>query len=232
MTDWLRKERRHGASLGVCAVVAVALIGAACGGDDDGGDRAAEEQTHQSEEAAGARPSTYGHGANPAEATRVVELKLSDDFRFDPPSIEVKKGETITFRVTNVGQLPHELTIGGPNAQELHELEMASMDMGDAKASMEHEKTDMPKEHTSAAKKDDRMAELDRKAAAFDGVHVLPGETKELAWTFTGKPPLLGCHIPGHWNGGMRAEVVFVECRVLPDCHASWPDLSVQAVPR
>lgn len=224
MTTWLRMECRRGrASVGIFTLLAVALIGAACGGDDDDAERAAEEKTAQGEEAPGARPSTYGHGADPSEAARVVELKLSDDFRFDPSSIEVKKGETVTFRVTNVGQLPHELMIGGPDAQELHELQMASMDMGDGKmdmggkmdmddgkTGMDNGKMDMSEDDTNAVKNDDMIAELDRKAAAFDSVHVLPGETKELAWTFTGKPPLLGCHIPGHWNDGMRAEVVFV----------------------
>lgn len=41
-----------------------------------------------------------------------------------------------------------------------------------------------------------------------DGISVMPGETKELTHTFasTGET-FAGCHVAGHYAGGMRAEI-------------------------
>ena len=157
--------------------------------------------------AAGPRPTIYGHGAEASQATRVIEIKMSDDFRFDPGELHAKKGEVITFRVTNIGKLVHELTIGGENAQALHGLEMrseehsAEMGTGEMGSGEGHDPA-------HGAVDPAQLAELDKKAAAFLGVHVMPGETKELTWAFTGESPLIGCHIPGHWDAGMRGRVM------------------------
>ena len=41
-----------------------------------------------------------------------------------------------------------------------------------------------------------------------NGVHLLPGETGELTWTFSGAGKLLfACHVNGHYEGGMVGEI-------------------------
>lgn len=207
------------------AVAGLALL-AACG-EDDSQEAVAFEDGPAEEAAPGARPTTYGHGADPSSASRVIEITLTDDFRFDPAEFEVAQGEVVTLRLTNTGKLVHELTIGGTKAQELHELEMRSEDhdmdmggemdgaMGDDAAMGDHKAMADPE----GARADDeggggpdatRIAELDAGAAAFDSVHVMPGETQELTWAFTGESPLIGRHIPGHWDSGMRGRIAVV----------------------
>ena len=41
-----------------------------------------------------------------------------------------------------------------------------------------------------------------------EGIAVKPGETKELTYTFAeAGPTLAGCHVAGHYGGGMKADV-------------------------
>lgn len=153
----------------------------------------------------------YGRGAEVAEATRPVDMKLSDDMRIEPAEVSVKKGEVITFRVTNVGKLPHELTIGGESAQELHGAQMLVDPMAvpgmESMSAKDHHKMMMDMGLKVPSKKE--VTALKKRAKAFGAVHVMPGETKELTWAFTGMEPLLGCHIPGHYEGGMRGKVTY-----------------------
>jgi uncharacterized cupredoxin-like copper-binding protein len=159
-----------------------------------------------------------------SEASRTVEVTMSDDLRFSPAAINVKRGETVAFHLLNNGHLLHEFTIGGPDSQELHEDKMAEMDMGgtgssmnmgsvggDQSGGMAGMKMDSGhKKYMSELKK--RIAELDRKASASDSVHVPPGESRDLVWAFTGaSAPEFGCHIPGHWHGGMKGSIVISE---------------------
>lgn len=122
----------------------------------------------------------FGEPAEPAAADRVIEMEMLDSLAFDPSSVEVSQGETVTFRVTNTGKLVHDFTLGNEATQEAHAAEMA--DMGP-------------------------MGEMggggDLNAMTLD-----PGETKELAWKFTEPGELLiGCQIPGHFEAGMVSEV-------------------------
>ena len=41
-----------------------------------------------------------------------------------------------------------------------------------------------------------------------EGIAVGPGETKELTYTFAGPESMVaGCHLPGHYAGGMKADI-------------------------
>lgn len=73
---------------------------------------------------------SFGEPAEAAEADRVVEIMARDDFTFDPATIEVTAGETVTFRVTNTGAIPHDFTLGDSEMQAEHEAEMAEMGAG------------------------------------------------------------------------------------------------------
>lgn len=51
---------------------------------------------------------TVGTAAQP----RLVEVDMSDKLKFDPATIEVAKGETVTFLISNLGTATHEFAIG------------------------------------------------------------------------------------------------------------------------
>jgi uncharacterized cupredoxin-like copper-binding protein len=54
-----------------------------------------------------------------------VEIVGLDSLEWDPPTVEVKLGETITFRVTNDGLIAHDFTLGTAEMQDEHAEEMA-----------------------------------------------------------------------------------------------------------
>jgi uncharacterized cupredoxin-like copper-binding protein len=66
----------------------------------------------------GGNRSTEGHAAdlgrpgNPHDVTRTIELEMSDNMRFRPERIVVRRGETIRFIVRNTGRLRHEMVLG------------------------------------------------------------------------------------------------------------------------
>ncbi len=120
-----------------------------------------------------------GKAAEPAAATRTVEIKQLDTRKFDPAQVEAKAGETVTFRITNTATSLHEFFLADKKAQEAHEQEMAAM--GDAEMKMS-----------------------DTEARLF----LEPGETKEITWNFPAKAEVpFGCHMPGHFQGGMQGVV-------------------------
>ena len=56
---------------------------------------------------------------------RTIEVRMSDDLRFDPATIDVEPGETVRFELTNEGEAVHEFLIGDEAAQAEFEEEMA-----------------------------------------------------------------------------------------------------------
>ena len=71
----------------------------------------------------------WGEPAETEDADRVVEIRMLDELRFDPSEVEVRVGETVTFQVTNAGQLPHDFALGDEATQAEHEAEMAEGEM-------------------------------------------------------------------------------------------------------
>lgn len=91
-----------------------------------------------SAEAAATSPGMHGgtdHGTGwsfgePGEATdadRMVDVEALDTLRFDPPSISASVGDTITFVLTNAGEVTHEFVLGDPATQDQHQGEMGEM---------------------------------------------------------------------------------------------------------
>lgn len=160
-------------------VLALLLVLAGCGGESapETGSTAAGAATTM--DGAGDHSGfAFGEPADAADADRVIEVTAGDDFRFDPASITVTAGETVTFRVTNTGAIPHDFTLGDEATQQAHGEEMEEM------AGMT-----MPDEPNA--------------------IVIGAGETRELTWHFT-EPGrfLIGCHQTGHYQAGMRAEIV------------------------
>lgn len=54
----------------------------------------------------------WGIAADAAEATRTLEVVMSDDMRFTPDKVSVQEGETLRIVVKNAGRMMHELVIG------------------------------------------------------------------------------------------------------------------------
>lgn len=92
----------------------------------------------------------------------------------------MEAGQTVTFRVANVGQLDHDFTLGDAHTQQAHAEEMAAMD------DMDH-------------------------GPVEPAMTIPSGETGEMTWAFTQPGEILiGCHIPGHYESGMRGTVTIV----------------------
>lgn len=130
--------------------------------------------------ACGGGGSDVGEGAAAAQAERTVEVNQLPEKKFDPASVSVKRGETVTFRVTNTADEMHEFVLGDEKTQEDHDEEMAGMPMESMK-----------------------MADISNR------ITMEPGETKEITWKFPDKETtvLYGCHMPGHYAAGMKGTI-------------------------
>lgn len=184
-TEPVRGRRRL-----VAAAVALSVLAAACGADGGGalGAPAAGGTQEDTPAPAGdavptesddAGPSSgYGEAADPSEADRVIEVRVGNHFSFEPADHEVAVGEVVTFRIVNEGDIEHEFVIGDLAEQEAM---AASMSSGDDHA---------------------------HSGAESNAVTVHGGETGEVTWRFTDAGTVLvGCHVPGHWEGGMRGTI-------------------------
>ncbi len=111
-------------------------------------------------------------------ADRVIEIKINHS-AFDPGQITVEEGEEVTFVLRNEDPIDHEFIIGDPQVQRVHEL-------------------------GTEAHHDERPTEISIPA----------GETRTTTLDFehggllaTADPLLFGCHLPGHYDYGMRGVI-------------------------
>ena len=142
--------------LAVLVALAVLVLGACGDGDSDTEDR----------------------GGGNEQADRVVEVRMTAR-GFQPASVDVQAGETITFRLVNEDDTLHEFTLGDESKQAERERMMS--DMGS-----------MP-------------MEMDDEA---DSVTVQGGDTEELTWTFREAGTVVyGCHQPGHYAAGEKGTI-------------------------
>lgn len=163
-------------------LLVLGLAAAACGSDDPASSAAGETTMAEGMEMDDADGHSeeyeFGDPMEAADASRTIEVTANDDFTFDPASVTITTGETVTFRVTNAGVIPHDFTLGDTHMQDEHEAEMAEMS-GD-------------------------MAMHDEPNAFV----LEPGETKEVTWHMTQAGEILfGCHQPGHYAAGMKGTI-------------------------
>lgn len=64
--------------------------------------------------------SPVGEPGQVSAVTRTIEVRMSDDMRFHPEKISVKRGETVRFVVRNAGNVPHEFMLGEIRALQEH----------------------------------------------------------------------------------------------------------------
>lgn len=188
--------RIHGQRLGYGALVAVlGLVIVSCGSDGDDTGAAASETTtadeveldageghSEDDDAEEGQSEEFGFGdpMEAADASRVIEINALDDFTFEPASVVIEAGETVTFRVENVGLLDHDFTLGDSETQDEHEAEMV--------------------ERVASG----NMAMHDEPNA----FGLTSGEVKEMTWHFTEAGEILfGCHTPGHYPAGMVGSI-------------------------
>jgi uncharacterized cupredoxin-like copper-binding protein len=108
----------------------------------------------------------------------VIEVEMTE-MAFTPASIDVTAGETVRLRFHNAGLAVHEAIIGDLALQEEHAEEMAG-------TAMHHEDS-----------------------AESEPLVVAVGETGDLVYTADAAGTLIiGCHQPGHWDAGMRADLI------------------------
>jgi len=93
------------------------------------------DAVHDAHRHAEATPaSSAGAPGDPARAARTIDIRMTDNMRFDPSRITVKRGETVRFRVANAGKLEHEMVIGTGKELQVHAAMMrehAPMEHGD-----------------------------------------------------------------------------------------------------
>jgi uncharacterized cupredoxin-like copper-binding protein len=159
---------------------------AAGGGDATGGmddtdamddDMDADDMDDDMGDMAGA----YGEPADASEAERTIEVVVDNGLAFEPAEYEVAAGEVVTFQITNTGDIEHEFVLGDEQAQQQMGEEM-SEEMGDGHA---------------------------HSGEMSNAVTIHGGEEAELTWRFPEEATtvLVGCHVPGHWDAGMRGSV-------------------------
>ena len=124
----------------------------------------------------------YGKAGDAAQASRTVDVHIRPTKQYEPPSISVKPGETVTFKVINddAGAV-HEFVLGDKKVQDDYEKEMKAMG-------------------TSQMKMADRsnLRNID------------PGQSEEITWTFpskTGAAVIYGSHEPGDYDGGLKGTI-------------------------
>lgn len=164
----------------LAAVLTVSMPPAISSGDHEGG-HGDEGGGHGDGHGHGTMDFEFGEAVPASEADRTVEVVARDSMRFEPSSVSVEAGETVTFRVRNVGNLQHSFTLGSPAYQQRHDREMMDMPMDE----FAHHMDDSP-----------------------NGVVVQPGETRTLTWRFSeGGAIEFACHVPGHYPAGMKGRL-------------------------
>ncbi len=129
----------------------------------------------------GTGETAFGHPGKTKDISRTVKIEARD-FEFNPAQLNFAKGETVKFVVVNSSKHMHELTIGDAATQEEHRRMMSKM------SDMAHDDDD-----------DDMPS---------NSVHVKPGTTGELIWTFTKEGTLeFACNFPGHADLGMEGKI-------------------------
>ena len=83
----------------------------------------------------------FGREGNPKKIARTIKVDMSDNMRFSPADVTVKRGETVKFVVHNGGKLLHEMVLGTKEALKEHaELMKKFPEMEHADANMAHVK--------------------------------------------------------------------------------------------
>lgn len=139
---------------------------------------------HSHEESAASHEHTTEADAPNALVAQVVdrhiEIRMDDQMRFTPSSIDVQAGQTVRFVIHNAGKTAHEMVLGSDEEINTHAQAMKQAAGHDAGHS-----------HSGGA-----------------AITVAAGQTGELVVRFpTARTLQMACLIPGHYEAGMRGKV-------------------------
>lgn len=132
-----------------------------------------------------------GSSASPREVNIIAR-----DYTFAPDTVDFVPGETVLLHVINGGLEVHEAVIGDAAVQ-------------DAWETVEAATAGRPPGPTPVVSVPPGVAGI--------RVVVTSGQRVDLTWTVpqdaatSGRPWVVGCHIPGHWARGMQVPVRWVE---------------------
>ena len=116
--------------------------------------------------AAAAEQKTFGIEGDPSRVARTIEIRMTDEMRFEPSVINVKQGETIRFVHRNLGQMMHEMVIGTRADLEEHAALMRKH------PGMEHDEPYMA--HVGPGKRGQIVWQFNR-AGDFEFACLIPG---------------------------------------------------------
>ncbi|MBN8443674.1 MAG: cupredoxin family protein [Thauera sp.] len=108
----------------------------------------------------------WGIAGEARAVRRTIAITLSDDMRFTPDHIEVRRGETVRFTHRNVGKVMHEMVIGTPAALAEHAALMEKF------PEMEHEEPWMA--HVAPGGTGELVWQFNR-AGTFEFACLIPG---------------------------------------------------------
>lgn len=100
-----------------------------------------EEHAARKFDASKVEPTAFGQEGNPKKVARTINVDMTDNMRFTPSEVSVKRGETVKFVVHNDGRVLHEMVLGTKEAIAEHaELMKRFPEMEHADANMAHVK--------------------------------------------------------------------------------------------
>ena len=67
---------------------------------------------HKAKAAVIAEQKPFGIAGDPKRISRTIKMDMSDEMRFQPALLKVKRGDTVRFVLRNRGKIMHEMVIG------------------------------------------------------------------------------------------------------------------------
>lgn len=121
-------------AIAAAAMLAFAAASAFAHGDDAHAGARAYDATQ-------VEATAYGQQGDPRKVSRTIRIDMTDDMRFTPAALSVKKGQTVRFVAHNSGRILHEIVLGTPHAIAEHAALMRKFpEMEHADANMAHVK--------------------------------------------------------------------------------------------
>jgi uncharacterized cupredoxin-like copper-binding protein len=132
-------------------------------------------------------PVEIGQPGKATQVFRTIVVEMTDN-AFSLNAINVKKGETVRFKLINKGGSWHEFSIGTGSMHAGHlNVLLKMMDAGH----LDDNGLPTAKDHNDA-----------------NTVTLAPGQSGELIWQFTKSGTLeAACNLPGHYESGMFARL-------------------------
>lgn len=104
-------------------------------------DEAVHGHATHAPKAGAAKPATYAFGrpGDPKKVVRTIHVTMDDRYRFTPADVTIRRGQTVRFVISNIGQQMHEMVLGTMDDLRAHaEMMRRQPGMEHADANMAH----------------------------------------------------------------------------------------------